>query len=89
MVDLRGYGVYFDLLADGNVYGMRKSPQSDKPDFSLINLVFLKKPYFSGERPGLSEIIPVFLRQTWFFSRSTRFFSRKQDGIRNSQIFSN
>ena len=46
-----------------NDYGTRKSPQLDKPGFSQINLVFLqinlvylKKPHFSGEKPGLSEI---------------------------------
>ena len=46
------------------VYGTRKSPQLDKPGFSQINqlflqinLVYLKKPHFSAEKPGLSEIM--------------------------------
>ena len=47
-----------------DMYGTRKSPQLDKPGFSQINLVFLQinlvylqKPHFSGEKPGLSEIL--------------------------------
>ena len=53
-----------NCLKSVNLYGTRKSPQLDKPGFSQINLVFLQinlvylqKPHFSGEKPGLSEIL--------------------------------